>query len=414
MPRKIILSILALLLLSFACEAKILTSLSPKNETSTLDQILTLKGTGKNLSAARVNGVLLDIDKNSFTCGLVLTPGKNFAKIEVWDTNGGYEVYTRKVLKLVSFTDVEQLYNNKPHWAKYLIVTLATLGIAEGYPDNNYYVNKSLTRGELATWICKAKGYKTHVPSKDVFKDVPKEHWRAPYIEAIVNKGIMRGDDNNYFGIDLPVSRGEAAFTGIKSEGVDFEREVVSIFFDVPSTYPFYDQIKQAKSKGLIKGISWKTAIFEPGRDITRAEAAVLVSRFNRVKWLRDWLYDFAQGYADFCKINTAPKILDAQITPNTFLQFEQPVANLRVRVDDREGLDSILNVKADISQLGGPPDAELHDDGTNGDPTKGDGEYFLQFVASSESMGEKTINITATDKLGWQGKSSIKVIVAK
>ena len=400
--------------LSSACDGKILASLAPKDKTTTQEMILTLKGTGKNLQSARVNGIMVDVHDNSFSCGLVLSPGKNFAKIEVWDKLGNYEVYTRRVLRLVSYPDAEELYNDKPHWAKFLVVTLSTLGIIEGYPDNNFYLNKSLTRGELATWISRAKGYKTFIPSKDVFRDVPKEHWRAPFIKEIADKGFMRGDDQGFFGVDIPVSRGEAAFTSIKAEGSGFEKEVVSIFYDVPESYPFYDQIKIAKSKGLVKGISWKTAIFEPQRDITRAEAAVLLSRYNRVKWLRKWLYDFNQGYNYFCKINTPPIIKDVQTSPTSIVLDGAIPVNLRVKVEDREGVESLLYVKADISQFLGPPDAEMHDDGEKGDAKKEDGEYVLQFIASPESTGEKTIKITAIDKLGWQGYGLIRVLVVK
>lgn len=367
--------------------------------------MLTLAGSGSDLASARVNGVIIDIDNNSFSCGLVLSPGKNFAKIEVWDKDGNYEAYTRRILRLVSYPDVEELYNDKPHWAKYLIVTLATLGIIEGYPDGNFYVNKSSSRGEYATWVCRAKGYKTFIPQKDPYKDVPKEHWRAPYIKEVSDKGFIRGDDLGFFGLDLPISRGEAAFTSLKAEGSEFEKEIVSVFYDVPENYPFFDQLKLAKSSGLIKGISWKTAIFEPEREITRAEAAVLLSRFNRIKWLKTWLYDFNRGYTFFCKINTAPKILDAQTTPKTIVLDGATPMNLRVIVEDREGLDNLLYLKADISDFAGPPDALMHKD---------DGFYSLQFLASAESTGEKNINLTAIDKLGWKGIGQVKVMVVK
>lgn len=397
--------IIFLFALTCSSDAKILTSLTPKDKTITQEQVLTLAGSGKNISTAMVNGIQLNINNDSFSCGLVLTPGKNFAKIEVWDKAGNYESYTRRILRLISYPDIEELYNNKPHWAKYLIVTLSTMGIIEGYPDGNYYANKSLTRGELATWIARAKGYKTFIPEQDVFKDVPKNHWRAPFIKEIVEREIMIGDNQGFFGIDMPISRGETALTGIKAEGSEFEKEVVSTFYDVPSSYPFYSQLKLAKSNGLIKGISWKTAIFEPSRDITRAEAAVLISRFSRVKWLKQWLYNFNQGYKHYCQINTPPIVKAVQLTPLTIVFGNSVQAELKAIIEDREGSDSILNVTADLSELGNPPDSEM---------VKVSLGYALQFSATPESTGEKTINITAIDKLGSKGYSQVKVLVVK
>lgn len=403
------------IILTCISNAESLTSLYPKDKTITGLQTIKLIGTGVSLTSARVNGIILDVKNNSFTCGLILTPGKNFAKIEVWDATGNYETYTRRILKIVTFPDVDALYNGKTHWARNSIITLATLGIIEGYPDNNFYINQPLTRGELATWICRAEGFKTSIPAKDLFSDVPKEHWRAPYIKEIIDRNIMKGDASDNFGVDQPISRGEAALTALKAEGASFEKEIVSVFYDVPKDYPYYNQIINAKNKGLIRGISWKTAIFEPDREITRAETTMLLTRFGKVRWYQKWLLNFEEGYANFCKINTAPKVKEIQIVPDSIqLNGGSPII-LKAKVEDREGLDDILNVKADISAFGGPPDAQMYDDGTtSGDKTKTDGEFTLQFVASPESSGENMITVTATDKLGWTGKGQVKVLVTK
>lgn len=391
------------LALACASSAQVLSSLSPKDRTITSLSVLILKGEGPKLSAARVNGISIGAEKNSFTCGLVLAPGKNFSKIEAWDKWDNYQIFTRKILRIITYPDVEVYFNYKTHWARNSIVTLSTLGIIEGFPDGNFYLNKSLTRGELASWICRAEGYKTSIPLKDVSNDVPKEHWRAPFIKEIIDRKIMLPDASGNFGVDLPIARSEAAMASLNAEGATFEKEIVSVFYDVPKDYPYYSQITNAKEKGLIRGISWKTAIFEPEREITRAEAAVLLTRFPKVKGRQRWLLNFNEGYSNYCKINTPPKIKNIAVVPDSIaLNGGTPVI-LEVKIEDREA--DILNVLADISSFGGPQDAEMSSDG---------GVYTLQFAGSPESTGEKMITVTATDKLGWQGKEHIKVLVTK
>ncbi len=404
--------------LSSSGNASFLNIEQPKDKTLTNQDLITLSGSGDNLNSVTVNDIPVEINADgAFSCGLLLGPGKNYVEVKAWDNSGKFQEKTLRVLRLVSFPDAEITYDERKHWARHEILTLASLQIVEGYPDGNFYLSQPVTRGEFATWLVKAKGLPVGLEYQDVFFDVPKEHWRSPYIKIAYQKGYMKPVAPNIFGVDEPLTRGEAADIVYAAEGGKFLKEIPSLFYDVPENNPFYVEIKKARESGLLKGISRTVPIFQPNREITRAECAILFSRFGRIKWMEKWLFDFRYGYNSetLCKINTAPTITYVAADPSSFSIFdENPIVALTAGVSDRQGLEDILSLKADISDLGGPPDAEMRDDGTYGDEKKGDGIYTLRFMATSEAYGEKVITVTATDKSGWTGTGQASITVVR
>ncbi|MFA4904904.1 MAG: S-layer homology domain-containing protein [Candidatus Margulisiibacteriota bacterium] len=406
-----------LLILSTSAQALTLSLQSPKDKLITYDEVITLSGQGSGLSTLAVNRVRMNINENgTFSCGLVLNRGKNYIEVVGWDASGKQEKELRRVLRQVTFPDMEEKYDGRPHWARRAVIALASLGIAEGYPDGNFYPNHPLTRGEMASWLARSEGLLLLPPSQDISQDVPKEHWRSAAIQAVLAKNYMTLQSANYFGINEPLTRGEAAKIVIDTEGRAFEEEVKEAFLDVPETHPFFAQIRKAKEKKLMKGISLKSPFFEPNRDITRAEAAILYSRFGRVKWLSKWLFDFNQGFEPraYSRINTAPRVEWVSIAPNSIPAIDENPVRLIARINDREGRENLLTVKADLSALDGPPDAEMFDDGTHGDAQANDSEFALAFSAAPQSWGEKTILVTAIDRYGWQGSGQTTLTVTR
>ncbi|OGC15888.1 hypothetical protein A3J90_03040 [candidate division WOR-1 bacterium RIFOXYC2_FULL_37_10] len=410
MKKKTLLLLISFIFFLAAVSHAILFELSNIKDTLiTYQDILEIKEKAGNTTKIRVNNVLLNLKNNLLHCAFILHPGKNLINIQ--------DIGQFRVLRLISFPDLSNLYNGRFHWAKKEIEALATLGILEGFPDGNYYMNDSATRGEFATWLCKAQGLMTDNPKEDPFKDVPKEHWRSRYIKAVADKGYMEADTTGSFGIDINISRAEAAVTCLKAEEPSIN-EVVSIDFfeDVPLIHPLFKQLKIAKALGLIKGISLNSPLFEPDRDITRAETAILLSRLKRVASLKKELYDFQTEYTDddFAKINIPPEILSAKASPESITINTPSAITINAMTRNRDGLEKILYVKSDLSSLNNFADVQMYDDGTNGDTLKGDGNYTIKFLASAEATGEKNINIIAGDNLGWKDYKNIKVLVVE
>lgn len=392
---------------SFAASLKVF---APRDKLLTYEKVLALEGQAGGVDRISVNRVPVELSPaGGFKCELILSPGKNLALIEGWKGQRAVANKELRLLKLVSFPDAEK------HWARHEIITLATLGIIEGFPDGYFYPERSLSRGELATWLCKALGLKATPPERDLFYDVPKEHWRAPYINTVVEKGYLKGFSDKIFGINDGMTRGQVANVIADAENLK-AREVESAFADVPQSHPFYKQIKAAQKQQLVKGISEKAFIYDPNRDITRAEAVMLLSRFRRSKWLDQWLFDFAQGFSGqrYCRVNTPPKITYAELTPRILYLGRDTKLIIEVQVYDFEGLEDIQSVKIDLTPVGGLPDQDLYDSGKLGDRKERDGIYTLLYEFEPVEWGEKYFKITATDRAGASDSTSLSAVIVR
>lgn len=389
----------------------------PIDKTQTFDETVMLRGRGIRLEKLRVNQQKIGINSDgTFSCGLVLHPGKNL--VEVWAQDRSGKSFTRKLqlLRLATFPDIETLYEGKKHWARDQIIWLATPEFIEGYPDGNYYPGNPITRGELATWIARVKKLRLPQLTQDVYFDVPKEHWRAPYIKAVVDAGYMQSYDRQIFGIDDPVSRREAAEIAVLSEGRGVIEKIRPLFVDVPKEERGAIPIYTARESGLVIGVSKAISVFDPNRALTRAEAAVLLSRFQNAYQTGQWLLNFSEGFSEsnYCALNNPPEIIAFKAEPATLRLGVQTNLLLQVKIGPRAGLYPISKVKVDLTSIGGVPDAEMYNDGTHGDKIKGDSIFSLLFSVTPDTTGEKRLTVTVVDRLSWESKRSTKILILK
>jgi hypothetical protein len=387
----------------------------PQDKLVTFKPIINLRGVGKNLEILKVNGQEIGVKSDgSFSCGLVLHPGKNFIQVRALDKYKDHFVKDIRVLYLKTFPDIEALYEGQRHWARNQIVYLSTLGFIEGYPDDRFHPGIPLTRGEFATWIARIKRLAATTLSEDVFFDVPKEHWRAPYVKAVVDRGYMQGHTEKIFGLDEPISRREAASIVVDSEGVAVVEKVKPIFIDVPKAEKGAFPIYVAKETGLVRGVSADFPVYEPDRALTRAEAAVLLARFDRSVNAVRYLFNFKQGYSphSFCDVNVRPEILSFTADPDTLRVNEKGVVKLRVKIASRDGFSPISKVKIDLLEIGGMPDVEMFDNGKHGDEVKDDLVYSLNISVQPTESGSKTLTASVIDRLGWERSKRTSLLI--
>lgn len=385
---------------------------NPKDKLITFDEIVRLQ-VKTNAPAIKVNEIKFRPDgEGNFTCGLVLHRGKNFVSV----SDGGDEKNIR-ILRLITYPDIEEEYNGKKHWARAQIVYLSALGMIEGYPDGNFHPANPVSRSEFSTWLAKAKKLPVEPNlTVDPFFDVPKEHWRAPYVKAVTDAGYLSPYSKHSFGLDDPISRREAAEMIVRSEGLGTATKITQLFRDVPKEEKGSVPIYTAHEGGLVIGVSSKLPIYDPERALTRAEAAMLISRFTIAQNGIRYLYSFDNGYlpATYCRLEIAPVITGLTVEPGKTPINQTSTIKLRARLASREAFAPIAKVKADLSPIGGQPDAEMFNDGTHGDETAGDDLYSLNFSFTPQQSGQFLLGVVATDQLGWQGKSEAPLQVTK
>jgi len=384
---------------------------TPKDEAVVFDQVVTLRGKLDNLKSLKVNDKPVPFSEDgSFSCGLVLNHGKNNVIVKAFDKDEKHYVKQLRVVRLKEFNDVVQ-----EHWARNQIIYLATYGFIDAYPDGNFHPELPISRGDFAAWLAKVR--RLAVPEKlkqDVFFDVPKELWAAPYIKAVIDAGYMDGYTSKIFGLNDPISRREAADIAVKSEGLDLVNKIKPLFEDVGQEEEGAKPIYTARKSGLVKGISDSMPIFDPDRAITRAEAATLFSRFERSVKSIKYLFDFGDGFGQYnlTKINISPKILYFNIKPDQMRLSQKAALKIRAKIENRTSFYPIATVWCDLSELGGPTNVLMYDDGTNGDEEILDNIYSINIDYSAAAAGKKNIYITVSDELGWDSNAETSLMV--
>ncbi|NGQ93980.1 S-layer homology domain-containing protein [Brevibacillus sp. SYP-B805] len=140
-----------------------------------------------------------------------------------------------------------------------------------GYPDGKFHPRSYLTRAETAAIIARIKNLKGST-SKQLYQDVPSDHWAYRYISQVTNAGYMNGN-NRFFHPDDPISRAELVTLVLRLRGV---RPVPLEGFTDTTKHWAGNFIATAKKLDFIDGINDKK--FLPNGYTERQTAAKLIS----------------------------------------------------------------------------------------------------------------------------------------
>lgn len=168
-----------------------------------------------------------------------------------------------------TLTDIEN------HWGKQNISKLVNLGGINGYPDNTFQPEKTISFAEFLKIAVSSK-----VPVEEI-KVVPNSHWVQGVYETAVEKGIITpqefsADEDTF---NAPITREDMALilvrinelnnTKVDTTSVD---TLIKDYSNISELRRYY--VKQAYKKGLLKG---KGGTFDPQGSLKRAEAATAV-----------------------------------------------------------------------------------------------------------------------------------------
>ena len=204
--------------------------------------------------------------------------------------------YESKVVRLASMKDLGSLELPELSWSKVDVMNALYKGQLKGYEDNTIKLNKTVTRAEFAQMIAGIMP-EDKLAKKDEFKnnkftDVNKGAWYFDAVDKLAKAGIVEGDGNGTFRPEDGITRQEVAVIlakVIKGERVDKFNKETGEMIDTTTTFLDDDQIAawaDASVAGLKKanvttGYKVKENIFKfaPEKDITRAEAIVMITK---------------------------------------------------------------------------------------------------------------------------------------
>lgn len=120
--------------------------------------------------------------------------------------NYGVSVGAFEGVEPVKFADV----NSKDQWFYEAVTTLAATGAVNGYPDGNFYPNRTITRAEMATMIYRFLGLNQIFD--DQFSDVVNESaWYYNAVTVLGGFGIVNGMGDGTFAPAATANRAQAA-----------------------------------------------------------------------------------------------------------------------------------------------------------------------------------------------------------
>lgn len=172
-----------------------------------------------------------------------------------------------------------EIFNDiKNHWAYSDIMAMYQKGIVSGYGDGSFHPDTAVTRAEFVKMAAMMK--KLPEEYNDMFKDVGRNEWFAPFVGAATNAGLVVGYDG-YFMPNKNISREEAAVIIYRMILDKASSDGKASFNDVDAISEFATEaVDSLFTMGIIVGDNGN---FYPQNDITRAETVVMLSRIENL-----------------------------------------------------------------------------------------------------------------------------------
>jgi len=164
------------------------------------------------------------------------------------------------------------------HWAKQAIDRAVKLGIVSGYPDGSFKPGATVKRSEWTAILGRA--LKLGGAKKELsFTDLSSiQPWARPFIEQALAAGIINGYADGSFQPNKEVTRAEAAVMIVRALKLPLEDESTLTFADKDDIPAFARAyVATAVKHGLITGLQDNR--FSASKPASRADAVTLALR---------------------------------------------------------------------------------------------------------------------------------------
>ncbi|WP_433943213.1 S-layer homology domain-containing protein [Paenibacillus sp. SN-8-1] len=179
-----------------------------------------------------------------------------------------------------------------PAWAKSDIMYVAAKGYMKGDESGKFNPNATISRAEFAAILARASN-NAHDAGRTGFGNIPG--WSQDEVNIAVSKGfISPGDYPNGFNPNAPLTRRELAkwvASGLAAKDDDFKKALsdtadtlvpVAEYYKGGLNKADYPYVSVALGTGLMGG--YPDGRFGPAQTTTRAEAAVILRRFESIQ----------------------------------------------------------------------------------------------------------------------------------
>jgi hypothetical protein len=156
-------------------------------------------------------------------------------------------------------------------------------GVTSGCGGGNYCPGNSVTRGQMAVFLLRAKEGGSYVPStsyQGTFGDVPSASSFALFIEELARRGVTSGCGGGNYCPGNSVTRGQMAVFLLRAkEGGSYvpATPYQGLFGDVPSASSFALFIEELSRRNVTAGCGGGN--YCPSTAVTRGQMAVFLTR---------------------------------------------------------------------------------------------------------------------------------------
>ncbi len=166
-------------------------------------------------------------------------------------------------------------------WAVAPVMKLMSLGIVQGDMQGNYNPKQAINRYEMAVILAKTLRLDVNAPAQgSPASSVNAPDWAQPYVQAVVNQGIMTGISDSFNG-NGQVTREQlatligrmlpnSATTGTSGSNITFKDSSKMSAWAV-------EGIAKVQALGLMKGYDDQS--FRPKQAVTREEMAAVIAK---------------------------------------------------------------------------------------------------------------------------------------
>lgn len=170
----------------------------------------------------------------------------------------------------------------------------AGLGVLSGYKDNSTGISyfkpeQKVNRAEAVKMILAGSTQKYTIQTaltSNLFPDVTKDAWFAPYVAVALSNSIVKGDDKTgRFDPGRTVNKAELMKMVILANKVDLSGKLsgveTNVASDVPASAWHYDFMRFGKEYGII--FPDRMGNMSPGKELTRGEVAEIMFNMHKV-----------------------------------------------------------------------------------------------------------------------------------
>lgn len=167
--------------------------------------------------------------------------------------------------------------NDAPAWASDAVDKMSELGVIRGDADGQMHANRAVTRAEFISMLNRAFNYTDHSGGDLPFEDMTGEEWYADNIRVAYEQGYFSGVSETAAGATRAINREEATSLLCRNLKIDTKELLLDQFTDGRNISRWArPTVGAAVDKGYMSG--YNDGSFRPKRNISRAEAAVVLS----------------------------------------------------------------------------------------------------------------------------------------